>query len=356
MARSNSFTFEQGLVKRLTDTGWFANPAGIEGFVVFVLERRGREGNRVHCTLQPGETLRLDERLFGRYEAYAVDVRVGRSFPISGQFDTAELNRSITLSGSVTYRVIDPRKVAVGTVDPLDTLRNKVIAALGEKLVEYPQGQVTRSLCAKIIAGAGYQEQIGLAVEGADILEFAHDQGVVGRLAEREDLQHRIEVERMENEAQLAAEMRQEQQDLEIQKMWVSELDLRDPNVLMRQHPNLIPDVIARLDERDRMYLQQHLALEEDKRQMLNHIVKAYVQQEMNEGGVIDLDALARFVEERLRAPGLPGESESGQKRIGFGETIEGSSGRIEFGDEEGGAPQNPKRIVFDEPYEKEKE
>jgi hypothetical protein len=356
MARSSSFTYEQGLLRQLTEKGWFANPAGIEGHVVLVLERRGKDGTNLHCILQPGEALRLDERLLGRYEAYAVDIRQGRSFPVSGQFAAADSLRNVSLRANVRYRAIDARKVALETVDPLGALRDMVIATLGEQLARYPMGQITRDLCTKIIASVGYQEHLGLTVEGADILEFSHDQKVIDRMAEHEDLRHQIATGELQQQAEIGARVRQEQAEMQIQQMWIEGVDLRDPNALMRQHPELVPNIVERLDQRDRLIFERQFAFEADRREVLKGIINAYVQQELSEGGVLDLDALARFVEERLGAPGLTAGTGTEQQRIGFGESLDSLPGRIEFGEETGEAASDQKRIEFGEPGEPEKE
>ncbi len=351
MSSSKNFTQEQGLVRQLTDKGWFANPAGIEGHVVLVLERRGKEGTVLHCSLKPGETLRLDERLFGRYEAYAVDIRKGLSFPISSEFPTAEPIRTVSLRCNVRYRVVEARKVALYAADPLGALRDRVIANLNQQLARYPMEQVTGDLCVKIVTGVGYQDDLGLAVEGADVLELSLDRKVVSHLGEQEDLRHQIEIEEIRRAADLDARMREEQVQMRIQQMWVDGIDLRNPNALMRQHPELISQVIERLDQRDRLIFEQQFAYEDDRREMLKRIINAYVEQELSEGGVLDLDALARFVEERLVPPGLKAEKRE-KTGVGFGESLDALPGRIEFGGEKGGTLDKEERIEFGEPEE----
>ena len=48
---SDNFTQEHGLIEEITSKGWFANPAGRQGYEVIVLENKGDGGTRLYLSL-----------------------------------------------------------------------------------------------------------------------------------------------------------------------------------------------------------------------------------------------------------------------------------------------------------------
>jgi heme/copper-type cytochrome/quinol oxidase subunit 4 len=149
-----------------------ANPAGRQGYEVIILEKVGDSGTRYYCSLKPGETLRLSERVFGKFIVLEVDLRHARSFRIGGQFAVRERGCPVTLQANVRYRVTDARIVALETVDPLGELRDKVISTINRELAQYQESDINPGLIERIIRTIGMVSHLGLMVEDAEVIEF----------------------------------------------------------------------------------------------------------------------------------------------------------------------------------------
>jgi hypothetical protein len=351
MSESN-FTQSEGLVKPITEKGWFKRPSGQEGYEVVVLEKVS-SGNRYYSTLRPGETLRIGEVVFGKFLVYAVDVRHGRAFPVSGEFATQERNRKIKLAANVRYRVTDSRQVAVGAADPLSEVRDRVINVLNRDLARYPHDQVNEALCADLIRQVGNLPHLGLVVEGADILQYEPEGRTLGYRTEAEEQAHRLRMESRQAEAEIRLGEARECSRMDMDEEKIQRFDLRDPNVFMHVRPDMVPAVLDLLSERERVNLHaKQLGVE-----LLAKSMEAYLQQKLEAGEeFISLDDVAGFVRKNLLA-GLPAPSEA-ELRIDFGEgqpllddqTVppdrqiefgggsdgEGKEPRIQFGDSKG--------------------
>jgi len=344
---STNFTQEQGLVTPITESSWFRRPAGREGYEVIVLEKVST-GNRYYTTLRPGETLRLGESVFGKFLAYAVDMRYGKSFPVEGQFATQERNRKITLKANVRYRVTDSRQVAVGAEDPLGELRDKVIDALNREIARYPHDSVHEGLCVEIIRGVGYQPHLGLGVEGAEIIEFSPEPRTLSYRTEEEELEHKLMIQQRAAQAEIEEAGLRERARMDLDEEKIQRFDLRDPNVFMHVRPDMVPAVLNMMSEREKLYLQsQQRGLE-----IMDQAIRAYIAQKQEEGKqYINLEEVADAVRTYL-SPGLTSPAEPQAPRIDFG-TIPPllpseqapSEKRIEFGEEK----DNEKRIQFGE-------
>lgn len=206
---SNNFTYEHKLIESISSQGWLANPAGRQGYEVILLQQVGDSGTRFYCSLKPGETLRVSERLLGKFTALSVDVRHARSFPITGKFSAQERGRKVELRANVRYRVTDAKVVAMETVDPLGELRDRVIATLNRELLRYSESEITPTLVERIIRQVGPVPHLGLTVEDAETLEFSADSRHTGRLTEEEDLAHELRLNHIRQEADLASQSRQ---------------------------------------------------------------------------------------------------------------------------------------------------
>ncbi len=347
---SANFTREQGLVTPITESSWFSRPAGREGYDVVVLEKVGT-GNRYYATLCPGETLRLGEVVFGKFDVYAVDMRHGLAFPIEGQFATQERNRKITLRANVRYRVTDSRQVAVGAADPLGEVRDKVIDALNRTLAHYPHDSVHEALCADIIRSVGSFPHLGLVVEGAEILQFEPEGRLLVYRTAEEEQEHKLRLEGRAAQAEIEAAERRERSRMDLDEEKIRRFDLRDPNVFMHVRPDMVPAVLSMVSEREKVNL-------EARRIGVNMIAKAletYLQQKRDAGEeFISLDEVTDFVRENFLAS--VSERPTPELRIDFGDTqaaLEGRASpppkRIEFGGQDEGEGSDS-RIRFGEP------
>lgn len=338
---TENFTREHKLVEDISSKGWFANPAGRQGYEVIILEQVGDGGSRFYCSLQPGETLRFGERVFGNYVALAVDMRHARSFPIEGQFAALERGRKVTLRANVRYRVTDARVVAMETVDPLGELRDKVVATLNRELARYPEEQINPGMVEKVIRSVGPVPHLGLTVEDAEVTEFIPDPRITDHVVKEEDVQHSIAIQGIEHRADL--EGKQEQYEA---------IDLSNINVLMQEYPDVIPHVFATFAERDRRLLEAQIGT-------VKPAIEAYIRQKQENNEDIDPEEIARIMRQaispsrpQLKSPVEPGKIiwgdevvdalPAGKPPVTFGDKDEGDSGekddtgkpsRVKFGD-----------------------
>lgn len=350
---TESFTQSQQLVIPITESGWFKRPAGKEGYEVVVLEQVST-GNRYYSTLRPGETMRLGESVFGKFSAFAVDMRYGRSFPIEGQFATRERNRKITLKANVRYRVTDSRQVAVGASDPLGEVREKVIDALNRELARYAHDSVNEAQCADIIRSVGYLSHLGITVDGAEIIVFTPEGRTLGYRTAEEEQEHQIRMQARSTQAELAVSSQRERERMDLDQERIQRFDLRDPNVFMHVRPDMVPAVLQMMQQR------QELTLETQRRgvDIMDQAIRAYIAQQQEAGReYINLEDIANAVRGYL-APGPAASLESTPPRIDFGEvqggviastappekriefdadTVKESAPRIEFGDTKAG-------------------
>lgn len=159
------------LVEEVSSQGWFANPAGRQGYEVILLERVGDSGTRFYHSLKPGETLRTSERLFGKFIVLSVDIR-NRILAIDKQFPIPNKDMFLFLKIGVHYRVLDARVVAMETQDPLRELREKVIATLTREILSHIETEITPKLIEQTVRSIGNIYPLGLAIEDATISEF----------------------------------------------------------------------------------------------------------------------------------------------------------------------------------------
>lgn len=275
---AKNFTQEHGLVEKISSKGLLANPAGRQGYEVIILEEVGDRGTRFYASLKPGETLRLSERLLGKFTARAVDIRYARGFPIEGEFSARERGRKVTLRANVRYRVADARVVAMETVDPLGELRDKVISTLNRELARYPESEITPGLIERIISSVGPVPHLGLTVEGAEVIEFIPDQRLTQHVVEEEDLGHQLSVESRKREAEIR--WKQEKH---------SAVDLGDVNTLMHEYPDLIPQVFNTFANRDQQLLQAQMSA-------VAPAIEAYIQQQREIDAEIDPEEIANIM------------------------------------------------------------
>lgn len=349
MSNSN-FTQEQGLVTPITEQGWFTRPAGREGYEVVVLEKVAT-GNRYYCTLRPGETLRFGEVVFGKFFVYAVDMRYGKAFPVEGEFATQERNRKVTLKANVRYRVTDSRQVAVGADDPLAEVRDKVVAALNRELARYPHDSVSEALCEDIIRKVGYFPNLGLSVEGAEIIQFSPEPRVLGYRTEEEEQEHKLRLQERAAEAEIQEAGRRERARMDLDEEKIRRFDLRDPNVFMHIRQDMVPRLLDMMDRRQALELQA----QERGMDIMDSAIRTYLKQQIEAGKeYVNLDEVANAVRTYL----LPGGEESTTgARIDFGpiapplpsEETHPPEKRIEFEGEEKEEKDEGKRIEFGE-------
>jgi hypothetical protein len=330
---TENFTQAQGLIKVITSEGLLANPAGIEGFKVIVLEKVGNQGTRYYCTLEPGQTLRFAERLFTKYEALAVDVRYGRSFQISGQFSTRERGRKVTVRATMRYHVTDAGILALKSVDPLGELRDKVVAVLNRDLTQYPEAQINASLVEKIIRNVGPTPHLGMIIEDADVMEFSQDAGVTNATVQVDGVQQEINIQEMRDQANRSSQARNNDLDIKMRQARHDNIQLTDINVLMHEHPNLLPAIFQHFASRDQAITSAQLTL-------MAPVIQAYISQKSEEGAPIDPDELAKLIGRTMNVkPGLQGSMET-PKQISWGSNpdvnLPPERPQVIFGDDKG--------------------
>jgi len=293
---STNFTYEHKLIENISSQGWFANPAGRQGYEVILLEQVGDGGTRFYYNLKPGETLRFSERMFGKFSALCVDIRHARAFPIEGKFSARERGRMVYVRANVRYRVTDAKVVAMETVDPLGELRDRVIARLNRELVRYAEAEITPTLIEQMIRQIGPVSHLGLTVEDAEVLEFSSDTGVTKLVNEEENLERDLRLNRMRDQAALDSDSNKNTARIRWQKERQEAINLTDINALMHQYPDLVPGIINTFADRERRLLEARATI-------LGPVIKAYIDQQQAVDGDVDPARLVQIMREVLAAP-----------------------------------------------------
>ena len=321
---TGNFTTQHGLIEDLSSTNWLANPAGKQGYEVIVLERIGDGGNRFYHSLKPGETLRLGERLFGKFTVLAIDMRQARFFPIEGQFAARERGRHVKIRATIYYQVANARRVAMETVDPLGALRDKVIATLNRELARYPEADINPGLIEKVISSLGPVTQLGLTVEGADIIEFSADTRLTDQTIQAENLQ-----------AQLNADAIRQEADLQRKRHTYQAIDKSDINILLHEHPEMVDKVFTTFAGRDQYLLQERI-------EAAKPAINAYITQQAEDGLPPDPDHIIRIIDSAAATSGTRQTNLLADK-ITWGDDAQSSSDEpsIAFGDDSPPAKKN---------------
>lgn len=327
---TENFTQAQGLIRTITSEGLLANPAGIEGHKVLVLEKVGDQGSRYYCTLEPGQTLRLGERLFSKYEALAVDMRYGLSFQVSGQFATRDRGHKVTVNAKVRFHVTDAGILAMKAVDPLGELRDKVVAALNRDLAQYPEAQINAGLVEKVIRNVGQTPHLGLTIEDADVSEFSADAGITEHVVRMGGAQSDIAMQELRNQADLRAKELANDADIRMRRARHDNIGMTDINVLIHEHPELLPAIFGHFASRDEATMKAQL-------QLMTPVIQAYIDQKNEAGDPIDPDELAKLIKRTINTrTGIQGPMEA-PKQISWGgseNTPSSENGSVVFGDE----------------------
>jgi hypothetical protein len=343
---SNNFTYEHKLIENISSQGWFASPAGRQGYEVILLEQVGDGGTRFYCSLKPGETLRFSERMLGKFTALSVDVRHARSFPIVGAFKAQERDRKVELRANVRYRVTDAKIVAMETVDPLGELRDRVIATLNRELMRYGEAEITPILIERIIRQVGPVTHLGLTVEDAEVLEFSADSRHTDRLTQEEELAHQLHLNRIRQEADLVSKERENTARIHWQKEKHNAINLTDINTLMHEHPDLIPVIMNTFAERERRLLEARTSI-------VGPAIKAYIEQQREIEGEVDPVKIVEIMRNVLATPDQHFQSPVTDKLITWGgNELDGKVAekpRIEFKDKEP-AKDSGKQPPIDDP------
>ncbi|RMD88393.1 MAG: hypothetical protein D6813_12155 [Calditrichaeota bacterium] len=317
---SENFTRSEGLVKEISITGWFAGPEGQQGFEVVVLKKTKR-GSRYIRTLKPGEKLDFGERFGSDHIALAVDLRAGRYFTIQRNFDVYERGRSIKVQAKVRYRVTDVANVAMNHVDPLGELRDKVIAALTCELKKHREASITPKTIEGIIRGVEYIPDLGLMIVGADIIDFKGDESVTRAITNRDDLDYEISIKQKKLQAELDAEkyradvhrqIKDDDYQLKLKHIQqrLNTIDLTNPNHLMQLHSNVIPQILASFDEREKKLLETKIGL-------VNQAVDAYISDQKAIKGEVNYNKIREIMQGLL-----PTQSQSQLKGLTSGDII----------------------------------
>ncbi|MBE7467671.1 MAG: hypothetical protein HS114_00835 [Anaerolineales bacterium] len=279
IGKSLNFTQEQNLVEEIPVDGFFANPAGRQGYTVVVLEKVGKGGSRIFRSLGPGETLDWIERLGRKFIVLAVDMR-NRSFTVGGQFATTEPLRTVNVQAKVHYRVVDAQIVA-GAVDPLGDLRDKVISTLKSELLRYQEVKIGPALIKQIIYGIGKVTYLGLMIQDAEVMDIGSDANRIHRFKEEEEARHLTRIEELKSRAKIEINTREEEAKISLKKKMHAEVDLTNINTFLHEFPEMADKVFSTVAARDQYLLQQRM-------DAIKPAITAYVNQQLELEAPID--------------------------------------------------------------------
>lgn len=358
---TENLTRTHKLVEEISAQGWLANPAGRQGYEVIVLERVGDGGSRFYCSLKPGETLRLGERIFGKYTILAVDIRHARSVSVEGQFETFDRGRKVNIQANVRYRVTDARVVAMDTVDPLGELRAKVISTLRREVARHREGNVTPGTMEEIIRSVGPLPHLGLTVEDAEVVDFSSDSRLTQQTLDEDDLQHQLRIEGIKNQAtretrsqeattELDIETRRQQAELRLRQERHEAIDLTNINALMHEHPDMAQQVWNTFAARDQRLLEARMNL-------ITPAIQAYIEQQREKEADINPDEIARIMRQFIEPPASQLQSPIERKLVWGDEDDPETTGKskVTFSDEDKNQgkgskeppPEKSPRIIF---------
>lgn len=308
-----NFTRQHKLVEVITNSGWFADPAGREGYEIIVLEKIGNGGTKYYASLKAGETLRWTERLFSQYVVFQVDLRRARAFSISGTFFTRERGRSVNLAANVRYHVTNARTVATQTVDPLGELRDKVVSTLNREIKRLPESEITPTVIEDIIEGVGNMPHLGLAVESSEIQSFSGDTRVTQHVISEEDTRHNISIGVIKHDADMNVKDQEFEADLKRRQKIHESIDLSNMNTFMHEHPELVPQILATLSARDMRLLDANI-------DVARASVDRYIAQQIEMNQVVDPVEIGRIMREAVGTSSLQiGQPTSNPKLIEWG-------------------------------------
>lgn len=341
-----NLTFEQKLIEELPLSGFLSGgkPVGREGFEVIVVERIGT-GNRFYCTLAPGDTLRISERLFGSYYAYIVDMRPARLLTVSEQFPTVNPLIKVKVTAKVLYRALNARRLATEVEDPLGKFRDRILGTLRREIGQMPHQKVTEAGCERIITGVGTVQSFALAVEGIDYIIVEQDEQVLRGVQQRASLEYQrglgqevddenhrqalrkqeqaAELKRRELQAKLELDGMQQDHTLDQQRRQIEALNLRDLNTLLHLRPELTQEIFLRLSDREQQDFRVRLEHDTAFRNRMLDVLDNYIRNNDD----ANPDDMLRLIREASE------QSANMNPRITFGQSPPSSSpGRISFG------------------------
>lgn len=298
---ASNMTYQHKLVEELPLSGYLSGgkPVGREGFEVIVMERIGT-GSRYYCTLAPGDTLRISERLFGSFYAYIVDMRPARVLEVNEQLPTTNPLIKVKVSAKALYRVVNARRVAVEVDDPLSKFSDRIRSALRREVSQLPHQKLSEIGVERIILNIGTVQPLGLAVEGVDLVVVEHDSQVLRGIQQRAELdynrglgqeladethnqavrrqQQQQELQRRELDAQLERDGLQRLHDIEMQGKAINAFNLRDLNTLLHIRPELTQAIFDRLTTQEQMLLENRLAHDNAFRVQMLKVVDNFVR------------------------------------------------------------------------------
>lgn len=312
---AENLTRQHGLVHEITNQGWFANPAGKQGYDVILLERVGNGGTRFYHLLKPGETLRLAERLLSSYIALEVDMRHARAFPVSGSFNTRDRGKKVSLELNIRYHVADSRIVSMETVDPLGELQSKVISILNRDLQGYAERDITVTLIERIIQGIGQVPHLGLTVEDVEVMSFTSDSRITSHVVEEEDVQHSISIEATKRRAGIIAQSELEDASIENKIKRHNAINLGNLNVLLHEFPDVLPQVLATFSQREQKILDAKI-------ETVQSSIQTYIAQQVDINGEIDPREIGNILRDAISNAPPQLQSSSDLPQISWGDDV----------------------------------
>jgi|GEM_PF-1618836 len=346
---SGNLTFQQQLVQDLPLSGFLSSgkPVGRQGFAVIVVERIGT-GFQYYCTLAPGDTLRVSERMFGKFSAYIVDMRSARILDINEQIPTANPLIKVRVTARVLYGVADAKRVALEVEDPLAKFRDRIVGILRRELSQLTHQKINELVCERAIYGVGTVSHLGLAVEGVDLITVEHDSRVIKGLEQRAELdyntnlgrdvdddsfkrtlrkqQQEQELKKQQLEGELYLKQLQQQAEMQAQRAAIDGFDLTNVNTLLHLRPELTQEIITRLSERERHDFDHDNAY----RNRLLSVIDTYIKnnEDANPEDMMRLIREASMQSRNINPRILFGTTEGGgmESRVKFGTIIEGQA------------------------------
>ena len=178
--------------------------------------------------------------------------------------------------------------------------------------------------------------ELGLTIEGAEVIQFAPDQRVTKKVVDEEDLHDNLHIQGIKSQAEINAATQAQAAELSRKRNKYEAVNLTNLNTLMHEHPELIPTVFDAFTQRD-------LQLLDAQRSVVIPAIEAYIRQQQEREADIDPQAIARIMREALITQGPLTQGPATNDQIVWGEDVKA-------------LPQGKPEVIFaDDNFGKEK-
>lgn len=188
---------------------------------------------------------------------------------------------------------------------------------------------------------------MGLAIESAEVQNLGGDSRVTQHIVEEEDIRHNISIGEIRHQSELSArdldheaDIRREQQshdaDIKRRQQLHDAIDLRNMNVFMHEHPELVQQILLTLTARDNKLLDANIDVAKAS-------VDRYIAQQLEMNQVIDPVEVGRIMRESVGTSSLQiGTTDTNPRLIEWGDTVDEKHDE-KLADEKKGDKPNPK-------------